>query len=102
MGLGNKIRKVIDKFDPIALDQMDKVKLMRRTDTKFVLSKELFPQLLKKAVDNYYMVEIEDKREQIYKTTYFDTIDYKMYRLHHNGVKNRYKIRFISKNSCCE
>lgn len=93
MGLGNRIRKVIAKFDPIRLDQMDKVKLMRRTDTKFVLSKELLPKLLKKAVENYLMVEIENEREQIYKTTYFDTPDYKMYQLHHNGIKNRYKIR---------
>lgn len=93
MGIGNKIRKVVAKFDPITLDQMDKVKLMRRTDTKFVFSKKDLPKLLEKALDKYYMVEIEDEREQIYNTTYFDTSDYKMYSLHHNGRPNRFKVR---------
>lgn len=93
MSTGNKIREVIEKFDPITLDQMDKVKLMRRTDTKFVFSRQELPNLLKKAIDNYYMVVIKDEKEQIYKTTYFDTQDYKMYRLHHNGKLNRHKVR---------
>lgn len=93
MGLGNKIRKAIGKFDPISLEQMDSVKLMRRTDTKFVFNLEELPNLLKKARENYLMVEIKDKREQIYKTTYYDTEDYSMYNLHHNGKLNRHKVR---------
>ena len=93
MSTGSKIRKVIEKFDPISLEQMDSVKLMRRTDTKYVLRTELLPQLLKKAFKNYFMVEIENEREQIYKTTYYDTEDYKMYHFHHNGKLNRHKIR---------
>lgn len=93
MGIGNKIRKVIAKYNPISLDQMDGVKLMRRTDTKYVFRLEQLPVLLKKAIDNYYMVEIKEEREQIYKTTYYDTDDYKMYHSHHNGRTNRHKIR---------
>lgn len=93
MGIGNKIRKVIAKFEPISLDDMGSVKLMRRTDTKYVFNTEKLPELLKKAVDGYYMVEIEDEREQIYKTTYYDTEDYQMYHLHHNGKLNRHKVR---------
>lgn len=93
MGIGNKIRKKIAKFDPISLDQMDKVRLMRRTDLKFVFNLKHLPELLKMATDNYFMVEIKDEREQIYKTTYFDTDDYRMYQLHHNGKLNRHKIR---------
>ena len=48
MGIGNKIRKEIALFDPITLDKMDKVQLMKRTDTKFVFSTKKLPELLQK------------------------------------------------------
>lgn len=93
MNIESKLKASIEKFAPIRLDQMDKVKLMRRTDTKFVFNIDKLPQLLEKALDNYFMVEIAQKREQIYETTYFDTADYRMYINHHNGRLNRFKIR---------
>lgn len=93
MNTENKLKNIISKFTPISLAEMDKVKLMRRTDTKFVFSKKHLPQLLKKAIDSYFMVEIENEREQIYLTTYFDTSNYTMYHLHHNGKLNRHKVR---------
>lgn len=93
MSLESNIKEIIAQFDPISLGQMDRVALMRRTDTKFVLSIDFLPELLSKAVDHYFMVEIKDEREQIYETTYFDTPDYAMYRLHHNGKLNRQKVR---------
>ncbi len=93
MSTDKNILELISQFDPITLDQMDKVKLMRRTDTKFVFNIDKLPLLLEKALDNYFMVEIENEREQKYETTYFDTDDYMMYRLHHNGKLNRFKIR---------
>lgn len=89
----NNIRKAIAKFAPISLDQMDGVRLMRRTDTKFVFPVMHLPELLNQVTDLYFMVEIENEREQIYKTTYFDTNDYTMYRMHHNGKLNRHKVR---------
>jgi len=93
MTLENKLKEVIAQFDPISLKQMDRVALMRRTDTKFVFNVSHLPELLSKAVDNYFMVEIKNEREQIYETTYFDTPEYSMYQLHHNGKLNRFKIR---------
>ncbi len=93
MNSADKLLNIIERFDPISLDRMDKVKLMRRTDTKFVFNVSVLPQLLEKALDNYFMVEIENEREQIYLTTYFDTSNYTMYHLHHNGKLNRHKVR---------
>jgi hypothetical protein len=93
MDIGSKIENVIIDFEPITLDQMDRVQLMRRTDTKFVFNIKHLPGLLKKATDKYMMVEIEGEREQIYVTTYFDTNNYTMYHLHHNGKLNRHKVR---------
>jgi hypothetical protein len=93
MSFENDLNQIIECFAPISLSQMDSVKLMRRVDKKFVLSACQLPLLLKKALVDYYALEIRGIREQIYETTYFDTNDYKMYTLHHNGNKNRNKIR---------
>ncbi|MBN2263986.1 MAG: polyphosphate polymerase domain-containing protein [Prolixibacteraceae bacterium] len=93
MNLENKIKDLVSQFDPIKLNQMDRVALMRRTDTKFVFNIEYLPQLLERALSNYFMVEIKDEREQLYETTYFDTNEYSMYNLHHNGKLNRQKVR---------
>jgi hypothetical protein len=93
MSSENDLKKIIDNFAPISLSQMDSVKLMRRVDKKFVLSVNQLPLLLKKALVDYYALEIGGIREQLYETTYFDTNDYQMYNLHHNGKMNRFKIR---------
>lgn len=89
----NSIREKIDLFDPINLNEMDAVKLMRRIDSKFVFSIEKLPEILEAAKNKYLMVEIENYREQKYETVYYDTCDYDMYTSHHNGKLNRHKVR---------
>ncbi|MBN1927854.1 MAG: polyphosphate polymerase domain-containing protein [Prolixibacteraceae bacterium] len=93
MNFESNLKNIIDGFSPISLDEMDRVRLMRRTDTKFIFDIEKLPLLLKKVLPHYFMVEIEGEREQLYETTYFDTNDYQMYTIHHNGKLNRHKIR---------
>lgn len=72
---------------------MDGVKLMNRTDTKFIFNIQQLPNILFKARDIYNILEIENSRLLDYRTLYFDTEDLKMYNLHQNGKLNRYKIR---------
>jgi hypothetical protein len=93
MNLENDLRKIIENFAPISLSRMDSVKLMRRIDYKFIISIDQLPALLKKALIDYYILDVDGVREQLYETTYFDTYDYQMYNLHHNGKLNRCKIR---------
>lgn len=97
---GSNIRKcfddiaaVVNRFEPIRLDEMDEVKLMNRTDTKFVFSVELFAKIMEEALPFYRSLEIQDRRMLGYQTDYFDTPDFEMYLKHHNGKLNRYKIR---------
>jgi hypothetical protein len=92
----NSISQLLDRFKPITLGEMDSVRLMRRVDTKFVVPITMLPALLESALSNYRMVEIGGRRDQPYETTYFDTNSYEMYRLHHNGKLNRFKIRLRS------
>jgi hypothetical protein len=93
MNFESDLKNIIDSFAPISLNQMDEVRLMRRVDKKFVLNIKQLPLLLKKALVDYYILEINSVREQIYETTYYDTNDYSMYTIHHNGKSNRFKIR---------
>ena len=72
---------------------MDAVKLLNRTDTKFVIPKDLFVRILPLLKENYKVLEIKNKRVAQYKTLYFDTDDFDFYTHHHNGWPNRYKVR---------
>jgi len=86
--------ELINSFAPISLEQMSGVKLMNRTDTKFVTTTERLQLLLEMARDYYYIQEIDGERNLEYDTTYFDTRDFDMYRQHQWNHTNRQKIRF--------
>lgn len=86
--------ELIQTFAPISLEEMSGVKLMNRTDTKFVTTTERLCQLLAMARQDYYIQEIDGQRNLEYDTTYFDTCDFDMYNQHQWGHANRQKIRF--------
>lgn len=73
--------------------EMEGVKLMDRTDTKFTFSFDQLNVVLNKAREYYKCVEIKDQRICTYNTLYYDTSDFALYRKHHSGALNRYKIR---------
>ncbi len=86
--------ELLNTFAPISLEEMSSVKLMNRTDTKFVTNREKLLQLLEMARQDYYVQEIDGVRNLEYDTTYFDTDDFNMYAVHQHGHTNRQKIRF--------
>jgi hypothetical protein len=94
MELRDDVKNIINNFDPITLDKMNDVKLMDRTDIKYVFSIDQLSYILNKAVKDYRILEIKDKRVHTYNNQYFDTDDYQMYTKHHSGQLNRYKIRY--------
>lgn len=75
---------------------MSAVKLMNRTDTKFVTTESKLRELLCMASADYYVQEIEGVREANYHTLYYDTESNSMYLAHHNGRKSRQKLRIRS------
>jgi len=85
---------ILNNFLPITLEEMDSVKLMTRTDIKYVFHINKLESVLNKLCDNYKILEINGKRYNNYETIYFDTHDFKMYHQHHNGKLNRNKVRF--------
>ena len=86
--------ELLKTFAPISLEQMSSVKLMNRTDTKFVTTQQRLQQLLTMALKDYYIQEIDGQRNLEYDTTYFDTCGFDMYCEHQHGHANRQKIRF--------
>ena len=86
--------ELLKTFAPISLEQMSSVKLMNRTDTKFVTTAKKLRQLLKMAQEDYYVQEIDGERNLEYDTTYFDTRNFDMYCQHQYNHTNRQKIRF--------
>jgi hypothetical protein len=47
------MKEILNSFDPITLGQMGNIRLMNRTDTKFVTNIDKLEQLLIMAKDDY-------------------------------------------------
>jgi len=84
---------LINTFTPISLDEMSKVKLMNRVDTKFVTTLPRLRELLRMAQKEYFMQVTNGERNNAYTTLYYDTPSLEMYITHHNGCLVRQKVR---------
>lgn len=89
----NSIAYKAQLLPPITLQEMSGIKLMNRTDTKFVATEDQLHAFLLAVQGKYFIQEIDGKRIASYHTTYFDTDDYQMYNMHHCGRTTREKIR---------
>ncbi|WP_298880127.1 polyphosphate polymerase domain-containing protein [uncultured Polaribacter sp.] len=99
----NTIEPIINQFSSISLKEMNSVSLMKRTDTKFVINKYQLAIVLECIKNNYKVLEIDANRIMSYSSLYFDTLENKFYNDHHNGKKNRTKIRqrkYIESDLC--
>lgn len=88
-----QINQLVQEFRPISLSEMDEVAFLNRTDTKFLMPTYRLPELLKLAQADYQVLEIDYMRDFSYKTIYFDTDDFSLFKIHQTGKMNRYKIR---------
>ncbi len=87
------INDLLGKFEPVSLAEMDCVKLMDRTDVKFILSFSKLEPVLRALSDHYNVLTINGLKVFNYRTDYFDTSNLDMFFDHHNGKLNRFKIR---------
>lgn len=83
----------LEQFEPIYLEQIKEVELMNRVDTKFIVSRKLFNEILPELAIDYKVLEVEGTRLSAYRTQYFDTVGYNLFLDHHNGKELRYKVR---------
>lgn len=93
MVIDTRIDELLTNLKPITLDEMKDIRLMNRTDTKFVTNKENLARLLELAQGKYYAQFNEGSKIANYMTTYWDTENHKFYLEHHNGRAPRQKVR---------
>ena len=87
---------ILETYAPITLEEMSGIRLMNRTDTKFVATLSQLERLLVMARDSYRVQTIGRSRLADYYTMYFDTPSCDMYRAHLCGRLNRQKLRIRS------
>ena len=88
-----RLDRLLARFDPVCLHGMESVALLDRTDTKMLLTLDQLCNALHHLGDHYRVLEIVGRRQHHYQTLYFDTPDLDFYHQHHNGRRNRYKVR---------
>lgn len=90
----DSLDQLINKFEPITLKEMDRVKLMNRVDTKFTFTQDELIKMLPKLIEHYQLLEIEGTRLPSYESLYYDDQELSLYTDHHRKKLNRYKVRF--------
>ncbi len=89
----NSLEEALGRLDSISLEAMGKVRLMNRVDTKYLTTVPVLVQLLEMAAGDYYVQEIDGRRNMPYATCYFDTEGCFMFHEHQRGRKTRQKVR---------
>ena len=82
------------EFEQITLSEMESVKLLDRTDTKFIFHRDRLESVLDQVKPHYRVLDIKNVRNSAYETLYYDTPKFDLYMSHHNDRTNRYKIRY--------
>jgi|WetSurMetagenome_2_1015567.scaffolds.fasta_scaffold107466_2 hypothetical protein len=85
---------ILDSFDFISLNEMDRVKLMNRVEKKYVFPANRLPELMSMLKDSYRVLDMEHLRFFQYSTTYLDTPDFLFFNQQVRGKLNRYKVRY--------
>jgi VTC domain len=84
---------LMQAYQPISLAEMDRVALLKRVDTKYLLHVEQLFQALGELQEHYRVLAVDGNRVSSYNNVYFDTPEFKLYFQHHNERSNRYKVR---------
>lgn len=89
----SQFNSVIASFDPIGLNEMDKVQLMNRVDTKFAFTQKKLLEILPLLSKDYFILKVGDNLISRYESLYYDH-NLVNYEDHHRGRVDRYKIRY--------
>lgn len=87
------LQALLDKLPPITLEEMSGIKLMNRTDTKFVTTMPVLEQLLALCQGCYYVQRNCEHEIAPYRTIYWDDDAHSMFQHHQCGHKPRTKVR---------
>jgi len=89
-----QLEHILDELDSLDLESLGQVRLMDREDTKFVFHEDQLPEVIHGLANRFRVLEIDRRRQFLYRTRYLDTPDLRFYLDHHNGLRPRIKIRY--------
>ena len=88
------LERSVAPIAPIALEEMDGVKLLNRIDSKYLTNEAVLVQVLADAqAAGYRALEAEGNKISPYYSIYYDTDGLQMYLDHHNARLVRQKVR---------
>jgi len=88
------VRAAIGVLDPCSLSELEQARLLRRVDTKFVLSVDDLAVVLGELADRYQVLVVDGEVLHRYENQYFDTFDRANFDAHHNDDVGRVKYRY--------
>ncbi len=92
--MNNYFKNKLTDFDPLTLTELNaSASFLKRIDTKFLLTKNEFSNILDDLLKDFKVLEIAWKRIFSYDNVYMDTPDYFFYNQHQNKEASRTKIR---------
>jgi len=94
-----EILNILDSFNSIRLEEMDKSRLMDRIDTKYLLPANRVPDLLNLMKGRFRVLEVGNQRVSSYSTVYYDTQSFTFFYQHVTARAGRFKVRFRTYNS---
>lgn len=81
-------------FAPITLDQLNhKAEMLSRIDNKYVIDRWMFEKVLPDLLEQFDILEIENRRSFTYDTRYYDDPQRSAYYEHHQGLRKGFKVR---------
>ncbi len=84
---------LLSPLSVITLDEMSSIRLMNRTDQKYLATEPQLLELLSMVKEDYMVQVVEGCPYSYYNTVYLDDADNSMYLSHHNGRLTRQKVR---------
>ncbi len=88
-----QIEQLLQALPPITLDDMSAIRLMKRTDCKYLTNFPTLVKLLERVRGNYFSQEIDGHRISPYATTYWDDENEAFFHFHQAGHRPRRKVR---------
>ncbi len=87
-------RWLLDRFEPISLEQLNATAAMlERLDQKYVVGRAALRRAVPGLAEHFDILEIDGRREFTYETCYFDDARRSSYFDHHQGRRQRMKVR---------
>lgn len=87
------IDESIAALPAISLDDLDRVSLQDRHDSKYLLTEAQLADVLARVNGHYCVLEIDGQRTHEYRTQYYDTPDLQFHNAHCRHVPRRFKVR---------